>query len=373
MRDDQSSEYDFVIYIGRFQPLHLGHNYMLDKALALAWFVIVFIGSANLPRDMKNPWSFEERAQMIRDAYPDIDPARLIILPLNDHTYNNDGWLGQVQNKVNGAVVDNGYDPETARVAVIGFEKDSTTYYLKQFPQWDEINIEDSWGTVSATQIRNNFFQRAPILPHDLCSMSVIEYMRGFMLSVEFRNLLDEAEELKRIHTSWAGSPFTPMFIATDAVVTQSGHILLVTRDIHPGMGLLALPGGHVKPEIGDSFDNCVKELWEEARPQDGIAQRNRRGKALPKGRLRGFYTGKEMRFDAPGRDPRGFYLTTAFRFVFPDGDLWPVRGGLPIDGEPNDVSHAAWYPIGSLDPRLMFADHYFIIQAMLGKSGEKR
>ena len=60
-----------VVVLGRFQPLHLGHEYMLESASN--WRnennpnapLIIAIGSSNRPQNLRNPWTYEERSQMI--------------------------------------------------------------------------------------------------------------------------------------------------------------------------------------------------------------------------------------------------------------------------------------------------------------------
>ncbi len=60
-----------VVVLGRFQPFHLGHEYMLESASK--WrnennpnaALIIAIGSSNRPQNLRNPWTHEERSQMI--------------------------------------------------------------------------------------------------------------------------------------------------------------------------------------------------------------------------------------------------------------------------------------------------------------------
>ena len=60
-----------VVVLGRFQPFHLGHEYMLESASK--WRnennpnapLIIAIGSSNRPQNLRNPWTYEERSQMI--------------------------------------------------------------------------------------------------------------------------------------------------------------------------------------------------------------------------------------------------------------------------------------------------------------------
>lgn len=374
-------EYDFLVYIGRFQPLHLGHQHVIDEALRRSKRVIVLCGSANMPRTPDNPFTFPERHDIILLNYQnECKEGRLIVKPLDDISYDDDRWLGQLRELLTETILEEGNNHASVhldglkdfKIGVIGHNKDASSYYLEMV----EVNLNadfievEQWGTLSATDIRNNFFQKAPILPDHLCSDRTVTWLAQFMLTPAFKYIVDEKIGLYTDYIQpWEGSPYTPHFCTADAVVTQTGHILLVRRSKAPGKGLLALPGGHVKPSIGGAFDNCIAELWEEARPSDGHSGR---GKAMPKGRLRGFYTGVSRLFDKPGRDPRGFYSTMAYRFVFPDGKLWDVKGGIPLEDEANDVDHAGWYPINELDSRDMFADHYFIIQQMLSQKGDR-
>ena len=62
-----------VVVLGRFQPFHLSHEYMLESASK--WRnanspnapLIIAIGSSNRPQNLRNPWTHEERSQMIEN------------------------------------------------------------------------------------------------------------------------------------------------------------------------------------------------------------------------------------------------------------------------------------------------------------------
>jgi len=341
--------------IGRFQPFHMGHKHLIDFGLEHAERVVVLVGGSNKARSFKNPWTFEERERMIEEAFRhdhnarDGDISRVYVEPLPDVPGNDDEWLGNVY-----AAVDKHLSKDDT-LGIIGYKKDASSYYLDLFPNAEQIMMERGFATLSATEIRENYFQRAPHFPVRLVPEPVLEYLVEFYEKEEFRYVLEEKEWMDAYKESWANSPFPPTFITCDAVCTQMGHILLVTRGGFPGKGQLALPGGFVDPHKGDSFENVLYELWEEAGIQD------ERGR-IPRGKLRGFYTGEERRFDDPSRSVRGFTLTTAFRFKFPDGkSLFRVKGG-------DDAIDAAWYPISFVkeNPQLLFEDHYSIIMEML-------
>ena len=42
--------YDLLVFIGRFQPFHLGHLAVIRRGLAEARHVLVLVGSAHRPR-----------------------------------------------------------------------------------------------------------------------------------------------------------------------------------------------------------------------------------------------------------------------------------------------------------------------------------
>ena len=55
------------IVLGRFQPFHKGHEYLINSAFALAHDepITIAIGSAKKSWESSNPWTFEERKIMI--------------------------------------------------------------------------------------------------------------------------------------------------------------------------------------------------------------------------------------------------------------------------------------------------------------------
>ena len=360
MTSDSKKEFDFLIYIGRFQPLHLGHEHIIRTALEKSKRVILQVGSANQPISYKNSWSYEQRVEMIEAAFADVEDGRIIIMPCEDILYNDTAWLGKIQRNITDIILAHGNNhgfqargTNDFKIGVIGFNKDESSYYLNMFPQWEQFLLEEQWGTVNATQIRENYFERAPRLPHDLCSEPVVEYLRKHMLSKDFKYVLHEYEEIAGIKDKWRDAPYTPHFCTTDAVICQSGHVLLHKRTEGLGIGLLALVGRHVHPDQGGAFDNCLNEIYTETKLSDKWG-------SVPRGKIKSFYTGKQMQFDDPKRDPRGFYSTSVFGFNLPNGDLYSA---YPKNGD-GDIGD--WYPIGTLRPEEMFLDHYFIIQQML-------
>lgn len=73
--------YKTCLLVGRFQPFHIGHFKMIQKALQLAETVLVFVGSAQESKTKRNPFSYEERRLMISNSF---NTNRLIIKPFFD-------------------------------------------------------------------------------------------------------------------------------------------------------------------------------------------------------------------------------------------------------------------------------------------------
>ena len=347
---------DFGVFIGRFQPLHVGHEHVIAHALGRVNRLIVLVGSANVARDPRNPFTFAEREAMLRAAFAhEVAEGRLIIAPLDDHLYSDTAWVTQVQRKVRTIVLDHGNThgfPNRGyrdfRVALAGYGKDASSFYLKLFPEWENLQVDSQYGTFSSSDVRNRYFQRIPEVPASILSTCVAEFLRGFMLGETFRSLLEEVEFLAAYPGQWGQGPF----VTADAVVVQSGHILLVERGRVPGKGLLALPGGFVNP-VERIRDAAIRELREETSISDSKGQ-------IPPAMLASFIEDARTRvFDAPGRSLRGRIITHAFLFRLPERrKLFGVKGG-------DDAAHARWYRFGDLSPDMLFEDHWSIIEEM--------
>jgi len=79
------------ILIGRFQTMHVGHEQMINTAIALCDEVGVFIGSAQESGTQKNPFSYEIRKSFFSDIYGD----RIKVAPLNDIGVGNNSRWGE--------------------------------------------------------------------------------------------------------------------------------------------------------------------------------------------------------------------------------------------------------------------------------------
>ena len=350
------TQYDFGVFIGRFQPIHIGHEFVIRKALEHTKKLIVLVGSANIARDFRNPFTYEERSAMFRSAFShEIATGQLILEPVDDHLYSDAAWCAEVQKRVNAIILNQGnkggmvlHGLRDFKICLTGYGKDASSYYLKLFPEWENLQIDSQHGTFSSTDIRKQFFQRIPVVPESILSPGVAAWMNEFKMGAVFKDLLDEAEYLEEYPKTWGSGPF----VTADAVVIQSGHILLVERGGMPGKGLLALPGGFVNPD--ETIKNgAIRELKEETGISDNKGE-------IPPAMLGSFIDETKTRvFDEPGRSLRGRIITHAYLFRLPDRrNLYSVKGG-------DDAAHANWYRLGDLKPEEFFEDHWSIINLM--------
>lgn len=341
-----SIKYDLVVFIGRFQPLHLGHTQVIDTALSMAPHVAVLIGSPNQPRTSKNPWTYDERKHMIDNRYA-LENDRVWTYPLPDQKYNDQLWATEVQRLVQDAcerIRRRGFrDPK--KIALIGHNKDDSSYYLKMFPQWELIDHEMN-DHINATDLREIIFEgRSLKYLEGVLPPCVLEEVAHFQTTPEFQLLVREHNMIKAYKKAWEAAPYAPTFVTTDAVVIQSGHILLVERDAAPGEGLLALPGGFLNQNEW-IIDGMIRELREETRLK------------VPVPVLKGSIKKREV-FDRPDRSLRGRTITHAFLIELVAGELPIVKGG-------DDARTARWYPISELREEMFFEDHWHIIQSMI-------
>jgi nicotinamide-nucleotide adenylyltransferase len=76
-----------ALVVGRFQPLHKGHLMMFDYVAGDVDELVVGVGSSNHSNTIENPFSFDERRQMIEESFkpkicheiiaiPDVDDDR---------------------------------------------------------------------------------------------------------------------------------------------------------------------------------------------------------------------------------------------------------------------------------------------------------
>jgi nicotinamide-nucleotide adenylyltransferase len=85
-RDELTTRFRRGLFVGRFQPFHLGHIGAIRTALEHVEELIIVVGSAEYSHSDKNPFTAGERVEMIRAALKEanIDPSKYLIIPIRD-------------------------------------------------------------------------------------------------------------------------------------------------------------------------------------------------------------------------------------------------------------------------------------------------
>lgn len=343
-------QFDVAVCVGRWQPFHKGHAALIDHALDVAQHVIVMLGSSHAARNCKNPFTAEERTQMIVNYVDDAHQGaieRVTVLPMRDYLYNDSLWVTDLQTKVRHRI------QPYQRVCLVGHKKDASSYYLNLFPSWTYVAHQPTHKNVdgqvlSATDVRREWLSKFGST--EIWNLYVPAGTAHVIQSLELdrpevvSDLREQYEYLRRYPEEWGKGPF----VTADAVVIKSGHVLVIRRGQIPGKGLLALPGGFVNPDER-IVDACVRELREETglslyRPEE----------------LKRRIVAKEV-FDHPQRSERGRTITTAFHIDLSDPDL----PGLPAVSGGDDAAEAFWLPlVDALEkPDIWYEDHQHLIR----------
>lgn len=333
--------FEYSVFVGRFQPFHLAHYNILQEGLNHSEKVVVVVGSHNKARDTKNPWLTEERLAMIKASLSPEDVARIIFVPLKDYLYNDNLWVSHTQNMINEVT---GY---SENIALIGYESDKSSYYLKLFPQWKFLSCSTHYP-FHATRIRDMYFNDNPHYKNCVPEKTA-QYLEEFKKTPQYETLCEEKKFLDNYKQLWEDSPFPPTFTTTDTVVIKSGHVLLVRRKGNPGRGLIALPGGFIKEDEA-IVDSAIRELKEET------------GIKITREELKKSITDQRV-FDHPYRSLRGRTITHAYCLDLGYGPLPAVKGE-------SDADKAWWMPISEVYGREeeFFEDHWHIIHYFCSK-----
>lgn len=349
----KNSKHELGVYIGRFQPYHNGHHQTVLRMLNECKEVLILIGSHESSPSIKNPWDSYIRKNMIEDSLPSITSVHFDFI---HDFHDNNRWIAEVQRLVhkNAKRIFRWRDNDMYDVALYGHAKDESTWYLNAFPLWKFVETANV-DILNATDIRNIYYGYPRSLPlsylDGVLPIGTKNILAKYRYNDSYELIADEMkhaanyEKLFKIPDGWSMN-----FYTTDAVVVQSGHILLIQRGFAPGKDLWALPGGHIdKNET--SYQACVRELYEETNIK------------VPEKILHASHRGTKL-FDDPNRSLRarvpnviGRTVDVAHFFELSHGHELPkVKGN-------SDAARAWWFTFDDFTKMRsqLFEDHFFI------------
>jgi bifunctional NMN adenylyltransferase/nudix hydrolase len=342
-----------AVVIGRFPLCLHAHTAMIERALAESSQALVLIRAAFHPRTPRDPFTWQERAELIMASMrAELRERHVGFMPMRDHS-DPRRWAAQVRETV-------GARGETGPV-------DRVRLYVEKSPAW-KCPAFEGWERAAGVDADEHEASRllamilqAPSAPggrtaidealahaEAMVAPAVLERLRQWTRDANFEGLVHEQQALDAARAQWSAAPYEPIFTTVDCVVQCAGQVLLVQRGNHPGKGLWALPGGFVEPRESLA-DGAMRELIEETALAIDAAE-------LPAA-LRAVRV-----FDQPDRSQRGRTITHAHHFHLGEGAPPAVLGS-------DDAAEARWVPleeIPDLEERL-FEDHFQILDEMVG------
>jgi bifunctional NMN adenylyltransferase/nudix hydrolase len=388
------------VFIGRLSPFHLGHAEVLKRAIATSDHVLLLIGSSAQARTIKNPFTFQERRHAVLEwLFETMSPLqaelKVTIKPLYDYPYNNSAWIKEVQEATEATkrhMLELSGTFDDVQCYITGSDRDKSTWYLHAFGNYFKEDLVDPkrlLGELTATRVRDSLFGGELSDIESLIPPTTMRFLQEFKTTPAYYDLVAEYTSNLQQRESWALperelfkkdfsqiisrfsgpeedkaklqlmfnrmiklAPYPSTFTTVDAVVIQSGHILVNVRDDFPGRGLWALPGGFVEQSEW-LIDACIRELQEETRIELAPAQ------------LYGSIKHHQV-FDFPERSTRGRTFTHAYLLKL--DDTKPLPKVKPQKGE---VKSVQFIPINEALSRTdrWFEDHHHIAQTMYNHS----
>ncbi len=334
-----------AVVVMRAQPPHLTHGWLIREALKTADQVLICIGSAHQARTPRNPFTAEERIEMIELMLTPEERSRINFGSIPDF-HDNDRWVKAVRALAETPDLQTG-----AGIAIVGHHKDTTSEYLDLFPGWSSLNVERA-TPFDSTTIRKAIYASddrhiALRAVRSMMDPKVFEYVAAHLCHPFWDGLAARWRRFQAEAALWGAPPknFVRGVLCGDALIEWNDEVLLFRRED----GLLCIPGGHVEHNE-TTYQAAIRELKEET------------GIGLLSADLQHSLVNTVFR-DAPGRSERPGRVVSMVHHFRIKGSRRPAIGGPNEEGEP------VWMPKQALH-RLrvrFFEDHYLILEHLLG------
>ena len=247
-----------ILYIGRFQPFHIGHMSVIKEIIKESDKIIIGIGSSQYCHTKDNPFSYKERKEIIEaELKENIQNYEIISIP---DFHDDDQWINYIIKKYN----------------------------------FDVIYSGNSW--VKRLFKENGFKVKEVIFEHDIDGTllrNLIAKDNDYKIFIPRKSLekLIKLKGINRIKYTQNNIKISADIIIKLYDKEKFKGIVLIERKNKP-QGF-ALPGGFV-----DYNESIEETAIREAKEETGLDIKL----------IRQFHT-----YSKPGRDPRGQTITTVF------------------------------------------------------------
>lgn len=344
--DDTRETHDLAICTGRFLLPDAANLALVRACLERGSRCLVVLRRAFMAPTPANPFRWDERASMLRDALTEDERDRVRIEPVREH-WDEALLLRDVR----------GLAATQSPASVLWLYAGEAPLDLEDPPAgW---SVEPSGGEdpdAAATRALHALYeaQDASAALRGLLAgvdAGAAGLLRSWIREERFSTVRDDWRQIAKERSQWAAAPYPVVLSTVDALVRARDRVLLIKRGRSPGKGLWAVPGGFLEPSEG-VLHAALRELEEETRLPLTKQQK--------KQALRGMKV-----FDHPHRSQRGRIITHCFHFDL--GDVAPPA----VEGA-DDAADAKWVPIAKLSSleEQMHDDHFHILETFLGPLG---
>lgn len=188
-------EFDWCVFIGRFQPLHNGHLHVLKQAFDKSDNVLIILGSSlRFPyiSTPKNPFSSLARCILLKRVLVDemqIPEINFKIEGIPDY-FNTTIWANNIikiiKNETNG------------KIAFIDHIKEIDSYFKKLYdeyfinslgPNFKFILLENNYNGINASEIRERYFLFGEIPKEDIIPKTTKQFLENFVSSETYKKI----------------------------------------------------------------------------------------------------------------------------------------------------------------------------------------
>ena len=142
------------LYVGRFQPFHIGHLDAIKDVLKKIDELVIVIGSAQYSHTLNNPFTAGERLVMIKDALQEanVDLSRIWIVPVPD-VHLHMLWVSAVEGYTPKFKVLYSNEPLTRRLFMeAGYDVENIKLFERQLYAStlvrERMLVGDSWSSL---------------------------------------------------------------------------------------------------------------------------------------------------------------------------------------------------------------------------------
>jgi bifunctional NMN adenylyltransferase/nudix hydrolase len=167
-----------LLFIGRFQPFHIGHMQLVMEGLRRAERLVIGLGSSGVVNE-KNFLGDGQRMVCIIDSLPLHLRSRVSFIALTDYPQSDQDWANQVRRHMK----------DRGEWGLFGRNKDASTFYLKLFPEVPLVEAKGPFLPLDATVVRNMFrckdYDFMPAIKHlvPIGTACVLERIRWYELA----------------------------------------------------------------------------------------------------------------------------------------------------------------------------------------------